>query len=104
LTSRPTSNIDRLGTDLKPAASFADAITLVLFAKAVTGDLSAIKEITDRVEGRPSLSNEFSAQPAPKITVVWETPLSAEAARIAEPSSSVRAAREQDEKKGNRDS
>jgi hypothetical protein len=92
----------KLRTDLKPGTRFADAITAFLFARAVTGDLPAIKEITDRVEGRPGLRDEFPAQPAPTITVVWETPLSAEAARIAEPSSSVRAAREQDEKKGNR--
>lgn len=92
----------RPGSDLKRGASFADAITAVLFANAVTGDPQAIREITDRVEGRPSLSDEFSAQP-PTITVVWP-PLSAEAARLAEPSNSVRAAHEQDEKKGNRGS
>jgi hypothetical protein len=79
----------KLAMDLKPGASFADAITLVLFAKAVAGDLSAIKEITDRVEGRPGLRDESFGQQASTIRVVWETPRSAEVARLVKPTSST---------------
>ena len=84
----------RYGTNLKPGASFADAIALVHVAKAVTGDLSAIKEITDRVEGRATKRDEFVAQPDATINVVWDSSPSTQAARLAEPSSSVRVAHE----------
>lgn len=73
-----------LRTDLKPDACFADAIALVLVAKAVTGDVSAIKEIMDRVEGRAGKSDEFGARPEVKFRVVYDSPI-AEAVRPAEP-------------------
>ena len=40
-----------LRIDLNPDATFTDAIVLVVMAKALAGDISAIREITDRVEG-----------------------------------------------------
>jgi hypothetical protein len=41
-----------LRLNLEPDARFADAMVVAVFAKALTGDVPAIKEITDRVEGR----------------------------------------------------
>ena len=41
-----------LRLNLEPDARFADAMVVAVFAKALTGDVSAIREITDRVEGR----------------------------------------------------
>jgi hypothetical protein len=75
-----------LRIDLRPGACFVDAMVLAIFAKAVTGDVSAIKEITDRVEGRAGKRDEFSAQPEVKIRVVYDSPI-AEAGWPSEPSS-----------------
>jgi len=38
--------------DLKRGACFADALVLAVFLKAVTGDVSAAREIRYSVEGR----------------------------------------------------
>jgi hypothetical protein len=65
----------KLPMDLNRGACFADAIVLAIIAKAVTGDVSAIKEITDRVEGRAGKRDEFSPQPEVKIHVVYDSPI-----------------------------
>jgi hypothetical protein len=59
--------------DLKPGASFARAIAFVIIAKALTGDLSAAREIMDRVEGPVGTRDEFVAQPKTRFRVVWES-------------------------------
>src|SRR5579863_3291329 len=41
----------RAGVKLKPRATFADAEVLAVHTRALAGDLAALKEIVDRVEG-----------------------------------------------------
>jgi hypothetical protein len=78
-----------LRMDLKRSACFADAIALVVVAKAMTGDVSAARELRHAVEGREGKRDEFVARPEPRIQVVWNSPRTEEAVRPAEPPSPV---------------
>jgi hypothetical protein len=55
--------------------TFADLIAESVFCRAIKGDLEAVKEITDRVEGKPSVApNHRLSRPA-RFIIKYAEPL-----------------------------
>jgi hypothetical protein len=61
---------DRVLNDLR-GRTYIELIAEVLVRKAAHGDIRAIKEIADRVEGKVSQARRVERTEPPKITVIW---------------------------------
>jgi len=59
-------------TDAIPKGSNAEELALKLFRLAKRGNLSAIREVIDRAEGRPAVSVSINEGPDPVVVLIEE--------------------------------
>ena len=71
-----TALTDRLRVKM---AKRADELAETLIGKALGGDMQAIKEIFDRMEGKPAQSMELTGDPEAPLQVVSAKPLDPDA-------------------------
>jgi hypothetical protein len=64
----------RLSDDLR-CQTYAELIAKVLICKAVKGDIQAIREITDRVEGKVSEAGNYKSDEPAEFRVIYEDPI-----------------------------
>jgi hypothetical protein len=60
----------RVPNDLR-GRTYVELITEVLFLKAGEGEIRAIKEIADRIEGKVSQARQVEKSAPPEITIIW---------------------------------